>query len=130
MCEKQTLVSHSSTDSEVISLDAGLRMDGLPPLDLSDLVIEVLHYSSIQSSIHGNLCRNEQSRKRSNTKMKKHINGDDIELFNVDHVTTNAKPSHVGALLHIFEDKAVIKMIVQGRKSHSETCVPYPQSHA
>ena len=27
-------VSHSSTESEVISLDAGLRMDGLPALDL------------------------------------------------------------------------------------------------
>ena len=42
MCKKQTAVSHSSTESEIISLDAGLRMDGLPALDLWDLVIEVL----------------------------------------------------------------------------------------
>ena len=28
MCKKQTSVSHCSTESEVISLDAGLRMDG------------------------------------------------------------------------------------------------------
>ena len=41
-CKKQTSVSHSSTESEIISLDAGLRMDGLPALDLWDLVIEVL----------------------------------------------------------------------------------------
>ena len=34
MCKKQTSVSHSSTDSEIISLDAGLRMDGLPAHDL------------------------------------------------------------------------------------------------
>ena len=34
MCKKQTSVSHSSTESEIISLDAGLRMDGLPALDL------------------------------------------------------------------------------------------------
>ena len=35
-----------------------------------------------------------------------------VELFNVDRVTTNAKPSHFGALLYIFEDdEAVIKMI-------------------
>ena len=27
MCEKQTSVSHSSTESEIISLDAGLRLD-------------------------------------------------------------------------------------------------------
>ena len=42
MCKKQTSVSHSSTESEIISLEAGLRMDGLPALDLWDLVIEVL----------------------------------------------------------------------------------------
>ena len=38
MCKKQTSVSHSSTESEIISLDAGLRMDGLLALDLWDLV--------------------------------------------------------------------------------------------
>ena len=34
MCKKQTSVSHSSTESEIISLDAGLRLDGKPALDL------------------------------------------------------------------------------------------------
>ena len=33
MCEKQTSVSHSSTESEIISLDTGLRLDGLPAQD-------------------------------------------------------------------------------------------------
>ena len=33
MCKKQTSVSHSSSESEIISLDAGLRMDGLLALD-------------------------------------------------------------------------------------------------
>ena len=42
MCKKQTSVSHISTESEIISLDAGLRMDGLFALDLWDTVIEVL----------------------------------------------------------------------------------------
>ena len=32
MCKKQTSVSHSSTEAEIISLDAGLRMDGNPLL--------------------------------------------------------------------------------------------------
>ena len=36
MCKKQTSVSHSSTESEIISLDAGLRLDGLPALELWD----------------------------------------------------------------------------------------------
>ena len=34
MYKKQTAVLHGSTESEVISLDAGLRMDGLLALDL------------------------------------------------------------------------------------------------
>ena len=42
MCKKQTSVSHSTTKSETISLDAGLRVDGLPALDLWDIVIVVL----------------------------------------------------------------------------------------
>ena len=29
MCKKHTAVSHSSAEAEIISLDAGLRMDGL-----------------------------------------------------------------------------------------------------
>ena len=36
-------VSRSSIESEIISLDVGLRMDGLFALDLWDIVIEVLH---------------------------------------------------------------------------------------
>ena len=32
MCKKQTSVSHSSTETEIISLDAGLRLDEFPHL--------------------------------------------------------------------------------------------------
>ena len=46
MCKKQTSVSHSSTESEVVALDADLRMDGIPALDLWDAEIEVLHSSN------------------------------------------------------------------------------------
>ena len=42
MCKKQTSVSHSSTESEIISLDAGLRLDGIPALDLCHLIVSVL----------------------------------------------------------------------------------------
>ena len=45
MCMKQTSVSHSSTKAKVMSLDAGLRMDGILSLDLWDVVIEVLRSS-------------------------------------------------------------------------------------
>ena len=42
MCKKQTSVSHSSTEFEIISLDAGLRLDGLLALELWDLIVSVL----------------------------------------------------------------------------------------
>ena len=42
MCKKHTSVSHSSTESEIISLDAGLRLDGIPALELWDLIVSVL----------------------------------------------------------------------------------------
>ena len=48
MCKKQTSVSHRSTESEIISLDAGLRLDGIPALNLLDLVIEELNSSKNQ----------------------------------------------------------------------------------
>ena len=49
MCKKQTSVSHSSTESEIISLDAGLRMDGVPALDLWNQIVTVLHGNTNQS---------------------------------------------------------------------------------
>ena len=39
MCKKQSAVSHSSTESEIISPGAGFRMDVLFALDLWDIVI-------------------------------------------------------------------------------------------
>ena len=42
MCKKQTAGSHSSTECEIISLDTGLRLDGLPALELWDLIVSVL----------------------------------------------------------------------------------------
>ena len=50
MCEKQTSVSDCSTESEIISLDAGLRLDGNPALDLWDLIVAVLHGNTSQSN--------------------------------------------------------------------------------
>ena len=51
MCKRKTSVSHSSTESEITSLDARLRMDGIPVLTLWDLVIEVL--DSVPNRIDG-----------------------------------------------------------------------------
>lgn len=39
MCKKQGSQAHSSTEAEVISLDTGLRMEGIPALTLCDTVV-------------------------------------------------------------------------------------------
>ena len=89
MCKKQTSVSHSSTGSEIISLNAGFRMDGLLALDLWDLVIEALR------TTHGIPKPTQASTQetgvvpQSTLKMKQMLdqNGD---LSNIDQVPSNA----------------------------------------
>ena len=53
MCKKQTAVSHSSTESEIISLDAGLRSDGLLALEFWDLIVFVLGHMTQTSERPG-----------------------------------------------------------------------------
>ena len=114
MCKKQTSVSHSSTEPEVISLDAGLRMDGLAAVDLWDEVIEVLHSSKKTDTptqqAAGNSLRNEVRSTNSNTKLERRSNRDVDELSNVDHVVTDAG---FEAQLYILEDNEA--MIIKGR---------------
>ena len=111
MCKKQTSVS----------LDAGSRMDGITALDLLDLVIEVLHSSSNQpkkskDNVQGNLPHDTPLRKQTKNQVKTPIQYNDLELCNVDHVSSNVKSSQSGAMLYIFEEnEAVIKMIIKGR---------------
>ena len=109
MCKKQTAVSHSSTESEIISLDTGLRLDGLPALELWDLIVSVLGSVSQISDRTGRpvnvyVERNHKSQKKINV------------IENIDSVPSNVQPSHQEALLYVFEDnEAVIKMIIKGR---------------
>ena len=67
MCKKQTSVSHSSIEAELISVYAASRMDGIPAHDLWNLVIEVFHSSPNQTNKttyvrepQGNLSANTQ----------------------------------------------------------------------
>ena len=113
MCKKQTSVSHSSTESEIISLDAGLSLDGRPALDLWDLIVfQVLgnttrkHDRTVQPVVGRDTSHepSQQSRGMFNV------------LNNVDRVPSNVQVSHQEASLYIFEDnEAVIKMIIKGR---------------
>ena len=40
--QEQGCVSHSSAESEIVALDMGLRLDGLPAMTLWDTIIQVL----------------------------------------------------------------------------------------
>ena len=107
MCKKQTSVTHGSTEAEIISLDAGLRMDGIPALDLWDLVIEVFHSSPNQSKkpkIKYWETRRVTPHQTSTPKTKPRFQliTNNLELSNVDSVSLNAKSSQFGAMLYNF----------------------------
>ena len=81
MCKKQTAVSHSSTESEIISLDTGLRLDGLPALELRDLIVSVL----------GNVSRvSDRSEKPESDDLKHHKSHNKIDVMkDIDAVPSN-----------------------------------------
>ena len=60
-CKKQTSFSHSSTESEIISLDARLRLDGFLALDLWDLIVAVLGNTNQNRVEQGDLLRQQSS---------------------------------------------------------------------
>ena len=105
MCKKQTAVSHSSTESEIISLDTGLRLDGLPALEFWDLIVSVLGNISRVSDRSGQLVNDVKKHHKSRGTINV------IEKF--DSVPTNVQSSRQEALLYVFVDnEAVSKMIM------------------
>ena len=119
MCKKRTSVSHGSTDAEVNSPDAGLRMDGIPVHDIWDLVIEVFHSLPNQTNKtkdvrepRRNLSAVPQSHKRKQIL----TTNTNLDLINIDHVPSSGTHSGSNAMLYVFEDnEAVIEMIIKGR---------------
>ena len=104
MCKKQTSASHSSTESEIISLDAGLRLDG-------DLMVLVLGNTTQNHdrTVRPVVCREKNHAPCQQSRGMFHV------LNNVDRVPSNVQFSHQEALLYVFEDnEAIIKMIIKG----------------
>ena len=107
VCKKQTAVSHSSTESEIISLDTGLRLDGLPALELWDLIVSVFG-TTIQTL--------ERPERPVITDKSQRSQGKTNVLNNIDSVPSNDQSARQEALSYVFEDnEAVIKMIIKGR---------------
>ena len=88
-------------------MDTGLRLDGLPALELWDLIVSVL----------GNVSRvSDRSGQPDNDVHKYHKSQKKINVMeNIDSVPSNVQSARQEALLYVFEDnEAVIKMI-EGR---------------
>ena len=101
MCKKQTSVSHSSTESKIISLDAGLRMDGLPALDLWDVgdwsvAFDKQHQNpqTPKPKPKAGNCLRDPKRDRT-SKPKQKGNRDVDQLSHVDHVPTTTLSSDI-----------------------------------
>ena len=96
MCKKKTSVSHSSTESEIISLDARLRLGGIPALDLWDLIVAVLGNMNQNRKEQGDLSENKRDvcspphtiHKR---KQSQRVTND---LEHVDFILSNVQSSH------------------------------------
>ena len=96
------------TESEIISLDTGLRLDGLPALELWDLIVSVL------GNVSRILDRTGQPDSDVHKHHKSHKKSDVME--DIDSVPSDVQFSHQEALLYVIED--MIKMIIKGR-SHT-----------
>ena len=126
-CKKQTSVSHTVQQNQKSSLlDAGLRLDGIPALDLWDLIVSVL----------GNTTQNhERTEELVVCSDKNHVCHQSRRVINdsdnVDFIPSNVQSSHQEALLYVFEDnEAVIKMIMKGRSPTMRHVSRDPQSCA
>ena len=118
MCQKQTSVSHSSTESEIISLDTGLKLDGIPARDLWDLIVSVLGNTNQNRKERRDLLSNKREACSPPHTIHKRMQSQRVinDLDNVDFIPSNVQSSHQEALMYVFEDnKAVIKMIIKGR---------------
>ena len=85
MCKKQTSVSHSSTESDIISLDARLRMHGTPALDLWNLIVTVLHGNTHQNDqVREDQCTNlfRAAPHKLSTRKKSHGMIDELNIVN------------------------------------------------
>ena len=129
MCKKQTSVSHNSTDSQIISLNAGLRLDGIPALDLWDLIVAVLGNTNQSHKERGDPFMNKREVRSTphTSEKRKQSQGVINDLDKVDFISSNVNSSHQEALLYIFEDnEAVIKMM---KKERSPTMRHVSRTH-
>ena len=92
-------------------------MDGIPALNLWDLVLEVFHSSLNQTNKTKDVrepWRNLSANTQPNMQKQIPITNTNLDLTNIDDVPSSG--THSGSNAMVFEDnEAVIKMIIKGR---------------
>lgn len=104
LCKKQTAISRSSTEAELIALDTGLRLDALPTLNLWEMIIELFHPDVI-AKIPNNAVPGARVRSTFAN-----------ELLKADWVPPSLPPHRGLARLLVCEDnEATIHLLIKGR---------------
>jgi hypothetical protein len=107
LCKKQGAVSHSSTEAEIIALDMGFRLEGIPTWGLWEIILNVMDPDPnwiVPSQVDGKVV--------SSKGLAAYIQ----ELLNVDFVSSNIPISNGRGKLVILEDNdACIKMCLKAR---------------
>ena len=107
-CARNKLLFLTVQQNLKSSLWALDRLDGLPALELWDLIVSVLGNISRVSDRSGQPDKDVQKRHKSQKKI-------DV-MEDIDSVPSNVQSARQEALLYVFEDnEAVIKMIIKGR---------------
>ena len=130
MCKKQTAVAHSSTESEIISLDTGLRLEGIVALDLWDLIVAVLHGNTYQGNEErGDLCTNLVRAQPHKLQTRKESHGMIDDLDNVDFLSSNVNSSRQGSfVVRVWRQRSSDQDDQKAKKPDNETCFQNPQS--
>ena len=96
-------------------LFARLRLDGIPALDLWDLIVAVLGNTTQNRIERGDTLLNKREACSPPHTIHKRKQSHRV-IDDVDFLPSNVQSSHQEALLYVFEDnEAVIKMIMKGR---------------
>ena len=113
VCKRQTAVSHSSTEAEVISLDAALRMEGLPSVMLWELVMEVFGDPKSASNTPVSAPKRKAALSKQTTPQAALFNG---FVENLDFIPcTIPRSSGLGNCIIFEHNDAVIKQCIKGR---------------
>ena len=125
ICKKQGAVSHSSSEAELISLDAGVRLEGIPALSLWETIVDIFHPPKVSDTQKTTNVSTKGLTLPYDDRYSEEVN----ILLNVDYVPPSLPPSSGQGCLIILEDNdAVIKMCCKSRSPnmrHTPRAVSY-----